>query len=41
MATGDNIITAIAVGRECNIIHEYNKVFLGEFDEEKEKVVFR
>ncbi len=30
MATGDNVITAIAVGKECNIITDSVKVFLGD-----------
>jgi cation-transporting ATPase 13A2 len=30
MATGDNVLTAISVGRECNIIDEETEVFLGD-----------
>ena len=30
MATGDNVLTAISVGRECNIIEPDHEVFLGD-----------
>ena len=30
MATGDNMLTAISVGRECNIIDAHAEVFLGD-----------
>jgi magnesium-transporting ATPase (P-type) len=30
MATGDNVLTAISVGRECNIIEAEAEVFLGD-----------
>lgn len=30
MATGDNVLTAISVGRECNIIEGDSEVFLGD-----------
>ena len=30
MATGDNVLTAISVGRECNIIEADAEVFLGD-----------
>ena len=30
MATGDNVLTAISVGRECNIIDAACEVFLGD-----------
>ncbi len=30
MATGDNVLTAISVGRECNIIDAHHEVFLGD-----------
>lgn len=30
MATGDNVLTAISVGRECNIIDAQTEVFLGD-----------
>jgi len=30
MATGDNVLTAISVGRECKIIDPHSEVFLGE-----------
>ena len=30
MATGDNVLTAISVGRECNIIDGESEVFLGD-----------
>lgn len=32
MCTGDNILTAVSVGRECKIIDEETKVFIPEFD---------
>ena len=30
MATGDNVLTAISVGKECNIIEGESEVFLGD-----------
>lgn len=30
MATGDNVLTAISVGRECSIIDNEIEVFLGD-----------
>jgi cation-transporting ATPase 13A3/4/5 len=30
MATGDNVLTAISVGRQCNIIESDAEVFLGD-----------
>lgn len=30
MATGDNVLTAISVGRECCIIDPSHEVFLGD-----------
>ena len=30
MATGDNVLTAISVGRQCNIIEADSEVFLGD-----------
>ncbi len=30
MATGDNVLTAISVGRECKIIYPTSEVFLGD-----------
>lgn len=30
MATGDNVLTAISVGRECNIVDAQTEVFLGD-----------
>jgi magnesium-transporting ATPase (P-type) len=40
MATGDNIVTAIAVGKDCKIIQEYNRVFMADLNEQTEKVEF-
>ena len=41
MATGDNVLTAISVGRECNIIEGDAEVFLGDTRKEGDKdVVF-
>lgn len=34
MATGDNVLTAISVGRECNIIDAETEVFLGDIKKE-------
>ncbi len=34
MATGDNVLTAISVGRECNIIDGESEVFLGDVKRE-------
>ena len=34
MATGDNILTAIAVGKECNILNkDLEKVYFGDVHE--------
>lgn len=30
MATGDNVLTAISVARECHIIDKEDEVFLGD-----------
>jgi magnesium-transporting ATPase (P-type) len=30
MATGDNTLTAISVGRDCNILHRYQDVYFPE-----------
>jgi len=30
MATGDNMLTAISVGKECNIIDAETGIFLGD-----------
>ena len=37
MATGDNVLTAISVGRECNIIDAACDVFLGDVKKVKGK----
>ncbi len=37
MATGDNVLTAISVGRECNIIDPQHEVFLGDVKKVKGK----
>jgi magnesium-transporting ATPase (P-type) len=34
MATGDNVLTAISVARECNIIDGESEVFLGDVKRE-------
>lgn len=34
MATGDNVLTAISVGRECTIIEGESEVFLGDVRKE-------
>ena len=36
MATGDNVLTAISVGRECNLIEPDHEVFLGDIIKTKE-----
>lgn len=36
MATGDNIYTAVSVGRECNIVNPRLPVYLGDTDEKGE-----
>ncbi|KRX08170.1 P-type ATPase, cytoplasmic domain N [Pseudocohnilembus persalinus] len=33
MVTGDNALTAISVGRQCNIIHSNQRVYLGDLPE--------
>jgi magnesium-transporting ATPase (P-type) len=30
MATGDNMLTAISVGRKCGIVNEEQRVYLAE-----------
>jgi cation-transporting P-type ATPase 13A2 len=30
MATGDNVLTAISVGRQCKIVDASSEVFLGD-----------
>ena len=37
MATGDNVLTAISVGRQCNIIEADAEVFLGDVKKIGEK----
>jgi len=39
MATGDNVLTAISVGRECNIIDSESEVFLGDVRKEGDKEI--
>lgn len=39
MATGDNVLTAISVGRECNIIDAESEVFLGDVKREGDREV--
>lgn len=39
MATGDNVLTAISVGRECNIIDSNSEVFLGDVKKEGDKEI--
>jgi magnesium-transporting ATPase (P-type) len=39
MATGDNTLTAISVGRDCNILHKYRDVYFPEIEDSK--VVWR
>jgi len=43
MATGDNVLTAISVGRECCIIDAETEVFLGDvrMEGDKEKVFWK
>jgi cation-transporting ATPase 13A3/4/5 len=35
MATGDNTLTAISVGRECNILHGDQDVYFGDVDNDR------
>ncbi len=37
MVTGDNVLTAISVARQCHIVGNRQKIFLGELSEEKIK----
>lgn len=39
MATGDNVLTAVSVGRQCNIIEADSEVFLGDIRKEGDKEV--
>jgi len=43
MATGDNVLTAISVGRECNIIDAETEVFLGDIRKvgDAEKILWK
>ena len=43
MATGDNVLTAISVGRQCSIIDSEIEVFLGDakFDGVKDRVFWK
>lgn len=41
MATGDNALTAISVGKDCNIVNPAEPLYLGEFEKEKSRVVWR
>ena len=41
MATGDNVLTAISVGRECNIIQPDVEVFLGDLNSEGNGIVWK
>ena len=43
MATGDNVLTAISVGRECKIIDAASEVFLGDIKKfgDKEIVLWK
>jgi cation-transporting ATPase 13A3/4/5 len=34
MATGDNVLTAVSVGRECSLIDNETEVFLGDLRHE-------
>ena len=36
MATGDNVLTGVAVGAECNIITNAETAYIGEVVENKE-----
>ena len=35
MATGDNVLTAVAVARKCKIIPEQSEVYIGDMTETK------
>ena len=39
MATGDNVLTAVSVARECCIIDKEDEVFLGDVKKEGETEV--
>jgi len=36
MATGDNVLTAISVARQCGIIPKNNGVYLGELSHDQD-----
>jgi magnesium-transporting ATPase (P-type) len=38
MATGDNVLTAISVARNCKILSENEDVILGDFDPSTNKL---
>jgi magnesium-transporting ATPase (P-type) len=40
MATGDNVLTAIHVGRECGIISHDAEVIFGDLDDDN-KLIWR
>lgn len=35
MVTGDNILTAISVARQCKIVNEKQRIYLGDLSENK------
>jgi cation-transporting ATPase 13A2 len=41
MVTGDNVLTAISVARQCRIIQQNQRVFLGDIDERTGRLLFR
>ena len=36
MVTGDNVLTAISVARQCQIINQYHKIFLADVSEDQQ-----
>ncbi|EGR27385.1 hypothetical protein IMG5_196550, partial [Ichthyophthirius multifiliis] len=41
MVTGDNPLTAISVGRQCNIIHEKARVYFGDLQDETDQIIWK
>jgi len=41
MVTGDNVLTAISVARQCNIVGQNQRIFLGDIDERDNQIIWK
>ena len=41
MVTGDNVLTAISVARQCNIVGQNQRIFLGDIDERDNRIIWK